>query len=85
MKKIILSGLNDDLFTWMQIFIQVVVIVCQKQPLHQLNMMQTLHTGYTQWIHPVRLIKYMSTIRQLELLQINKGSGLWLYTWDATC
>ena len=30
-KNIILSGLNDDLFTWMQTFIQVAIWICRRQ------------------------------------------------------
>ena len=42
MKRITLIGLNDDLFTWMQTFIQLATKVCHMQPLHQWNMMHTI-------------------------------------------
>ena len=48
MKRITLIGLNDDLFTGVQTFIQLATKICHMQPLHQLNMMHTkVHKAYT--------------------------------------
>ena len=41
MKRITYSGLNDDLVTWMQTFIQVTIKVYHRQHLHHLKMMPT--------------------------------------------